>query len=69
MKSEDPEKKDRRADAELAGRLCEIYMSEAMANPGKLERLIGVGGGKRFQAQDANMDAETRKQMEALGYL
>jgi arylsulfatase A-like enzyme len=69
MESENPEKKDRRADAELAGRLCEIYMSEGMANPSKLERLTGVGGGKRFQAQDANMDAETRKQMEALGYL
>ncbi len=69
MKSEDPEKKDRRADAELAGRLCEVYLGEGMANPAKLQRLKGVGGSRRFQAQDANMDAETRKQMEALGYL
>ncbi len=63
------ETRDRRADAELAGRLCEIYMGEGMATPGKLHRQSGVGGGTRFKAQDANMDAETRKQMEALGYL
>jgi arylsulfatase A-like enzyme len=69
MTAEKPEKRDRRQDAELAGRLCEIYMGEGMASPGKLGRLSGVGGGKRFQAQDAVMDAELRKQMEALGYL
>ncbi len=63
------ETRDRRADAELAGRLCEIYMGEGMATPSKLHRKTGVGGGTRFRAQDANMDAETRKQMEALGYL
>lgn len=66
------EKRDRRADAELAGRLCEIYMGEGMATPGKLQRkggVGGVGGGQRFKAQDAVMDEETRKQMEALGYL
>lgn len=63
------ETRDRRGDAELAGRLCEVYMGEGMATPGKLLRKTGVGGNQRFQAQDANMDAETRKQMEALGYL
>ncbi|MCP4449548.1 MAG: sulfatase [Myxococcales bacterium] len=69
MESENPEKRDRKQDAELAGRLCEIYMAEGMAQPSKLQRLRGVGAGKRYQAQDANMDEETRKQMEALGYL
>jgi arylsulfatase A-like enzyme len=63
------ETRDRRSDAQLAGRLCEVYMGEGMATPGKLHRKTGVGGATRFQAQDANMDAETRKQMEALGYL
>jgi arylsulfatase A-like enzyme len=63
------EKRDRRSDAELAGRLCEVYMGEGMATPSKLHRKTGVGGGTRFKAQDANMSAETRKQMEALGYL
>ncbi len=67
--SDNPEKRDRRGDAELAGRLCEIYMGEGMARPSKLQRLSGVGSAKRYQAQDAHMDAETRKQMEALGYL
>ncbi len=63
------EKRDRRSDAELAGRLCEVYMGEGMATPGKLHRKTGIGGAARFKAQDANMSAETRKQMEALGYL
>jgi len=67
--SEAAEKRDRRQDAELAGRLCEIYMGEGMATPGKLHRKSGLGGGKRFVAKDAVMDEETRKQMEALGYL
>lgn len=67
--SADAEKRDRRSDAELAGRLCEVYMGEGMATPSKLHRKSGVGGGTRFKAQDANMSAETRKQMEALGYL
>ena len=69
MSAEAPEKRDRRVDAELAGRLCEVYMGEGMAVPSKLQRSSGVGGGRRFTAQDAVMDEETRKQMEALGYL
>ncbi len=69
MTTETPEKREYKQKAELAGRLCEVYMGEGMATPNKLHRESGISGGNRFKAQNANMDAETRKQMEALGYL
>ncbi len=69
MRGAEGENRDRREDAELAGRYCEIYMAEGMANPGKLDRLSGMGVGRKISAQDAVMDEATRKQMEALGYL
>lgn len=69
MRGETPEKREHKKKSQLAGRLCEVYMGEGMATPSKLNRLTGVSGGVKFKATDANMDAETRKQMEALGYL
>jgi arylsulfatase A-like enzyme len=53
----------------LAGRMCEIFFSEAMATPNKLSRFAGRSGGRRMNAVEIQMDAETRRKMEALGYL
>jgi arylsulfatase A-like enzyme len=53
----------------LAGRLCEIYMSEALATPDKARRLQGAAQKQRYNSQKIPIDARTRKELEALGYL
>ena len=53
----------------LAGRLCEIYMSEALATPDKTKRLEGAAQKQRYNSQEIPIDEKTRKELEALGYL
>jgi len=69
LDTKERETKDLKRQAPLAGRLAEILLGEANANPNKAVRTVGAGGGQRFNATDANIDAETRKKLEALGYL
>ena len=64
-----PEAKDLRRRAPLAGRLCEIHLSEALAAPRKLDRGGDGARRQRYEARDLELDSETRSQLEALGYL
>ena len=53
----------------LPGRLCEIYLGEALATPDKAKRLQGAGRAQRYNSPEIPVDAKTRKELEALGYL
>ncbi len=53
----------------LAARLCEIYMSEALATPDKAKRQEGAAQKQRYNSQEIPIDEKTRKELEALGYL
>jgi hypothetical protein len=53
----------------LSGRLCEIYLSEALATPDKAKRLEGAAQKQRYNSQEIPIDDKTRKELEALGYL
>ena len=69
LKNDPNEKKNRLKDRQIAGRLCEIYLGEALASLNKSDRLRGLKKTKVIPKEAAEMDAETRKKMEALGYL
>jgi len=56
-------------EALLPGRLCEIYLGEALATPNKAMRMKGAGQTQRYNSPEISIDAKTRKQLEALGYL
>ena len=60
---------DLAASAVIARRLCEIHLAEALAVPGKAQRLHGVGDRRQFEAGEARIDPRMRRQLEALGYL
>ena len=67
--SADPdEKEELAATRPIARRLCELHLGEALAAPDKKSRLRGLGGKRRFQAGTADIDPQTRRQLEALGY-
>ncbi|MEM9489437.1 MAG: sulfatase, partial [Myxococcota bacterium] len=53
----------------LAGRLCTIYLAEALANPAKARRLGPATSRRRFKSRSVNLDPQTRKELEALGYI
>ncbi len=63
------EARDHREDRPIAGRLCEIYLGEALASPNKRDRLRDRVTRRSFAPSAPQMDTETRKQLEALGYL
>lgn len=56
-------------DASVAGRLCEVYLGEALASPRKSTRLEGSGTVRTLRAEDIDLDDGLRRQLEALGYL
>ena len=53
----------------IAARLCEIYLGEALASPNKKTRLQNMRSARSIPSTDATIDEETRKELEALGYL
>ncbi|MBL4634437.1 MAG: sulfatase [Kofleriaceae bacterium] len=53
----------------LSGRLCEIYLSEALATPNKAARMDSAGQKQRFDNNEIPIDDKTRRELEALGYL
>ena len=53
----------------IAARLCEIYLGEALASPNKKTRLKNMRSARSIPSTDATIDEETRKELEALGYL
>lgn len=63
------EKRNRTADRPLAGRLCEVYMGEALAVPPKAKRMSNMTVKRHYRATKAKLDAGTRRELEALGYL
>lgn len=67
--AEDPgEQKNLIEDAPLARRMCELHMTEALANPNKRFRQLKARTGRTFKSEDVEMDPELKKQLEALGY-
>lgn len=53
----------------LPGRLCDIYLGEALATHDKAKRLQGAGQIQRYDSPEIPVDDKTRKELEALGYL
>ncbi len=53
----------------LPGRLCDIYLGEALATHDKAKRLEGAGHVQRYNSPEIPVDDKTRKELEALGYL
>jgi len=65
----DPGEQTNLADTRpIARRLCDVMFGEGLANTDKSQRLERVGPKRRFQAGEAQIDTELRKQLEALGY-
>ena len=52
----------------IARRMCELHLTEALANPNKRFRQLKTRTGRTFKSKDVEMDPELRKQLEALGY-
>ena len=52
----------------IAGRLCEIYLGEALASPAKGQRLSNMATQRSFKAPTIKLDRKTRRDLEALGY-
>tara|TARA_R110002096_G_scaffold16898_15_gene58273 strand:- start:60287 stop:62581 length:2295 start_codon:yes stop_codon:yes gene_type:complete len=57
------------SQALLPGRLCDIYLGEALATHDKAKRLQGAGQRQRYNSPEIPIDDKTRKELEALGYL
>ena len=62
------EKRDRARASLIAGRLCEIYLGEALALPAKGQRLGNMVVRQRFRSSSVTLDDKTRRELEALGY-
>ncbi|GAB4529067.1 MAG: hypothetical protein Tsb0020_46030 [Haliangiales bacterium] len=69
LETDPKEMKDLKEEAPVAARLCEIYLGEAIASPGKLARAEGSTGHRRHRSREIDLDPKTRRQLEALGYL
>ncbi|WP_428269519.1 sulfatase family protein [Haliangium sp.] len=69
LQADPDESEDRAEEALIAGRLCEVYLGEALAEPGKLQRLSGSRARRRYHSREIELDDKTRRQLEALGYL
>ena len=63
------EGRDLRASHVIAGRLCEIYLGEALASPAKRHRRAGVVARPRFRSSLLETDDKIRRELEALGYI
>lgn len=67
--SKDPGEQDNKIEAApIARRMCEIHMTEALANPNKRFRQLKARTGRTFKSKNVEMDPELKKQLEALGY-
>ncbi len=65
----DPGEKSSHIDTrQIAGRLCEIYLGEALASPAKGKRLSNISTHRRFEAPTMKLDRKTKRDLEALGY-
>jgi arylsulfatase A-like enzyme len=62
------EKNDLGDKAIIARRMLEVHAGEAQAAFDKKQRLQDITTKRQFQAGEADIDPETRKQLEALGY-
>jgi arylsulfatase A-like enzyme len=63
------EKNDLIGRRPIAHRLCEVYLSEALAVPKKAKRLSGeTGTDRRRKKTKAKVDPELKKKLEAVGY-
>lgn len=62
------EKKDLSKRALVARRLLEVHAGEAQAAYDKKQRMLDITTKRQFKAGKADIDPETRKQLEALGY-
>ncbi len=68
--AKDPDEKlDLAASALIARRLCEVHLGEALAIPDKAKRMQGMASRRKFQAGEAKISPQMRRQLEALGYL
>jgi arylsulfatase A-like enzyme len=62
------EQEDIAKTANIARRLLEVHSGEAQAAFDKKQRMQDITTKRQFQAGQADIDPETRKQLEALGY-
>ncbi|HET6612370.1 MAG TPA: sulfatase [Kofleriaceae bacterium] len=59
---------DLQGKADIAQRLCEVYLGEGLASPNKAQRLQDMRVQRQFKSTKANIDPALKKQLEALGY-
>ena len=62
------EKEDLAKTALIARRLLEVHAGEAQAAFDKKQRMQDIATKRQFKATEADIDPETRRQLEALGY-
>lgn len=62
------EKNDLAKTATIARRMLEVHAGEAQATFDKKQRMQDISTKRQFKAGVADIDPETRKQLEALGY-
>ncbi len=62
------EKKNLAKKSLIARRLLEVHAGEAQAAYDKKQRMQDISTKRQFKAGEADIDPETRKQLEALGY-
>ena len=62
------ETKDLAKTALIARRMLEVHAGEAQAAYDKKQRMQDITTKRQFKAGEADIDPETRKQLEALGY-
>ncbi len=53
----------------LPGRLCEVYLGEALASPSKARRLTTSGRIRTHVSQDVELGDKLERSLESLGYL
>lgn len=69
VKDDPLEEKDLADTAHIARRMVEVHLAEALATPDKRARVLGTKTTKKkFDPGVVEMDAELRKQLDALGY-
>ncbi|MCG8421460.1 MAG: sulfatase-like hydrolase/transferase [Proteobacteria bacterium] len=68
LRTDPGELHDLAATQPIAGRLCEIYLGEALASPAKSRRLASMTGRRRFKTLDIELDSAIKRELEALGY-
>ena len=68
VKNDPGEKNNIAKSNPIARRLVQVTMGEALAAPDKAQRMQAMATKRVVKAGDADIDPETRKQLEALGY-